>query len=274
MGQSTVRMPAVAGRFYPSDPVELRDKVEQYIAVAGVKPAPERTSAIIAPHAGYLYSGPTAGFAYARIRGTCPRRAILLGCSHRYPLDTASVYTQGGFSTPLGTFPIDEAFAEQVAGLMDSTTTEPHQLEHALEVQLPFLHAIAGEVPIVPVLFGSAPNRWHAEMGQRLAAMVDDGDLLIVSTDLSHYLTEELAHRKDKQSLDTFLTKDWSAYAGAVASGACAMCGAPAVATGMTYAQARGAEEWTLLDYRTSADASGDHDRVVGYAAVSMELPE
>jgi hypothetical protein len=104
--------------------------------------------------------------------------------------------------------------------------------------------------------------------------MVDEDDLLVVSTDLSHYLTEELAHRKDKQSIDTFLSKDWSTYAGAVASGACAMCGAPAVAAGMTFAQARDADEWTLLDYRTSADASGDHERVVGYASVAMEHAE
>lgn len=271
MGQSTTRRPAVAGRFYPDHPVELRETVEKCIGVAGVDAAPERVAAIVAPHAGYVYSGATAGYAYARVRGKKPNRVILLGCSHRFALDTASVFTRGAFETPLGTFPIDEDFADKVAEETGAETTEPHLMEHALEVQLPFLYVALGEVPIVPVLFGSPPARWHAQMGEKIAGLAEEDDLLVASTDLSHYLSEHEAHRRDKQSLDTLLSKDWNAYSVGIATGACAMCGSPAITAAMTYSLAQGADEWILLDYRTSADASGDHDRVVGYAAVSME---
>ncbi|MBI5096021.1 MAG: AmmeMemoRadiSam system protein B [Candidatus Hydrogenedentes bacterium] len=273
MARGTIRKPAVAGRFYPSDPVELQEMVDRYIKQAEVTAAPDRAACIVAPHAGYVYSGPTAGFVYARILGKQPGRVILLGCSHRYPIETASVFTRGAFETPVGCFPVDEEFADRIAEETESTTVEPHLLEHALEVQLPFLKAAVGEVPIVPILFGSPPGRWHAEIGQRIASMVGDDDLVIASTDLSHYMTEEQAHRKDKQSIDALLSKDWAVYTSGVATGACSMCGSPAVVAAMAYALARGAEEWTLLDYRTSADASGDHERVVGYAAVTMEHP-
>lgn len=266
-----IRKPAVAGMFYPREPTRLRETVRQYIDESQVEPAPARVVAIVAPHAGYIYSGPTAGYAYARIRGKTPKRAILLGCSHRYPVDTASVYTRGGFETPLGTFPVDEEFADTLAKEVRSTSVDPHVLEHALEVQLPFLSVAVGEVPIVPVLFGAPSTRWHAQFGETLANTVDEDDVVIASTDLSHYLAEDQANAVDKRSLDMVLSQDWDAFADGIAAGTCSMCGASAVTTAMTYSLTRDAHSWTVLDYRTSASASGDYERVVGYAAISME---
>ncbi|GMW02875.1 MAG: hypothetical protein AMXMBFR84_40110 [Candidatus Hydrogenedentota bacterium] len=267
----TIRHAAVAGQFYPDDPAKLHKLVESYMADAHIAAAPEQVDALVAPHAGYIYSGPTAGYAYARVRGKRPVRVILLGCSHRHAFDTSSVFTEGIFETPIGGFPVDEDFAVTVAEALDSVGPEPHLREHGLEVHLPFIAEAIGFVPIVPVLFGSPVSSWHAEAGRRLAALAGPGDLLVTSTDLSHYLTNEQANEIDLRSVRSVLAGDWRSFAGGIDEGTCAMCGAAAVVAAMNYALERGAETWQLLDYRTSANASGDYSRVVGYAALSME---
>lgn len=269
--QPQSRMPAVAGQFYPRSPQELRRAVESYIERADLDPAPDRVVTVVAPHAGYMYSGPTAGFAYRRVRGKKPGRVVLVGCSHHYRFETASVYDGGSFETPVGEFPIDQPFATALADKVDSYSREPHLPEHSLEVQLPFLAAAVGLVPIVPILFGSMPNAWHGEVGRILASMVDADDLVLISTDLSHYLSQPEAEAADEHSLGVLLEQDVPKYVSESQSGACAMCGAAAVVAGMAFAIERGAVQWSILDYRTSAFASGDTHRVVGYASVSME---
>lgn len=267
----SMRSAVVAGQFYPDETDVLRHMVEEYMAHSRVTPEPERVVGVVVPHAGYIYSGQTAGFAYARIRGKKPKRAILLGGSHRYPIEHASVFDAGGFESPLGSFPVDEGFAKTLAAKTDSTTIRPHMYEHSLEVQLPFLWVALGPVPIVPVLFGGPPSGWHVNVGRMLAEMVDDQDLVIASTDLSHYLPDDAAHETDKRTVDTVLGKDSTALIDGLARERCSMCGAAAVVAAMAFASARGATAWSLLDYRTSAQSSGDYTRVVGYAAISME---
>ena len=190
MKTAQVREPAVAGQFYPGQAGVLRETANRYVEEAGVEAAPDHVVALVCPHAGYMYSGPTAGYAYARAKGKKPRRVILLGCSHRYMFPGASVYEVGAFDTPLGRFPIDEAFAKTLSTRLETAPTGPHDMEHALEVQLPFLAVALGLMPIVPVLFGSPAGEWHAQAGRVIAELVEDGDLVIASTDLSHYLSE------------------------------------------------------------------------------------
>ena len=271
MPSTSCRRPAVAGQFYPGEPDELRETVDTYLDASGVQSASERVVTVISPHAGYIYSGPTAGYAYARVRGKKPKRVVLLGCSHRYAIDTASVYAEGAFATPIGTFPIDGPFARELAAVTQSVSDIPHAPEHALEVQLPFLARAVGLVPIVPVLFGASASAWHAKMGEEIARMLDPGDFVIASTDLSHYLSEQEANAIDRQSIDAVLTRDWRVYARGIREQSCSMCGAAAVTAAMACAAALRASAWALLDYRTSAAASGDYRRVVGYAAISME---
>lgn len=268
------RQPAVAGQFYPSDARTLERMVEQYLGRAEAKPEPDRVAALVAPHAGYVYSGPTAGFAYTRVRGKTCERVILLGTSHRYSISGASVYGSGAFQTPLGTFPVDEAFANALAQKIGNVSVEPHLAEHSLEVQLPFLWLSVGEVPIVPVLFGERASKRHVDAGQKLAEMVSETDLVVASTDLSHYLSQEQAHQIDKRTLDGVLSKDPQGVINGIGRGSYSMCGSAAVVAAMAFAMARGATEWSLLDYRTSAETSGDFGQVVGYAAISMEFPE
>jgi MEMO1 family protein len=269
--QPQVRKAAVAGRFYPRSARELHASVARYLAEADIEPAPEKVVAIVAPHAGYIYSGPTAGFAFRRVQGKKPKRAVLLGCSHHYRFQAASVYQAGSFEIPIAEFPIDHTFASALAQQVATCSAEPHWNEHSLEVHLPFLAAAVGPVPIVPVLFGDAPDRWHEQFGATLAGMVEEDDLVLVSTDLSHYLPESEANDADQHAIQVLLAQDEDAFIEEYRRGACAMCGAAAVVAGMAYCHARGARAWSLLDYRTSAQASGDFRRVVGYASVSME---
>jgi len=276
-----IRKAAVAGSFYPPIADALRAMVQGFIDDASVEPAPERVAAIVAPHAGFIYSGATAGFAYKRVVGMNPKRVIVLAGSHRYRVERASVYTPGAFETPLGILSVDEPFATEFAKVAGSDSIEPHFDEHSLEVQLPFLQVALGEVPIVPVLFGGPARPWHAEIGGKLAAMVDDGDLVIASTDLSHFMTEEEANEIDKRTLDAVLARNVPGVIGGLRTKQYAMCGEAAVVAAMGYALKRGVGDsqvggvtppaWSLLDYRTSAAVSGDYNRVVGYGAISME---
>ena len=138
-GISNIRPPAVAGQFYPAEAGALRQAVEGYMDASGVAPAESRVAALVAPHAGYVYSGPTAGYAYARVRGGTCRRVILLGRSHGYSFSGWRVYAKGAFDTPLGAMPVDEAFARDLAEGGSREARQTHASEHALEVQLPFL---------------------------------------------------------------------------------------------------------------------------------------
>lgn len=274
MGAPTVRFPAVAGQFYPATASVLRDEVQGHIRESGVTPAPERVAAIVAPHAGYVYSGPSAGYAYARVRGKRPSRAILLGVSHRYRIDTAAVYPAGAFDTPLGPMGVDEQFAARLTRHGAAALTEPHAMEHSLEVQLPFLHEAVGAVPIVPVLFGAPPSERHIRFGEALASLAAPEDLVIASTDLSHYLSEREANAIDELTIRAVVAGNFDDFVRGVCGERYSLCGAAAVLTVMAYAAARGASHANLLDYRTSAKTSGDFGHVVGYASIAFEYPE
>ncbi|MBI2422061.1 MAG: AmmeMemoRadiSam system protein B [Candidatus Hydrogenedentes bacterium] len=263
------RAPAVAGRFYPGDPGELRDCVDALLASSGELSQPG-LRAVLVPHAGYPYSGPTAGHAYARMKGRAVARVFLLGRSHRHRFEGLSLPSADCFETPMGELPVDQAAITALQGALGSTCQEAHELEHTLEVQLPFLQAALGNISIVPILFGSDATPWHEEAGRVIAGLMQAEDLLVLSTDLSHYLRESEANAIDRASLDFVLTQSPQAVREATASGACSMCGTPAVVAGMSAALALGAQDWSLLDYRTSGAVSHDFNRVVGYGALSM----
>lgn len=267
-----VRAPAVAGLFYPGDAKTLRRAVRDYLADAQADPAPGgQVATVVCPHAGYRYSGPTAAYAFKRASAMTPRRVVLLGRSHHHLFDGVSVWPKGALATPLGESPVDAAFT--AALVADYTLQSPHihDREHALEVMLPFIQELYGEVPVVTLLFGNEPSSFAAEVGTRLAGLLDPGDLVVLSTDLSHYLTEREANAQDAKSIDAVLGGDAGQFAQRVLSEEIALCGATAVEAGLVCAHALGATHRQLLDYRTSAWAGGDTARVVGYAAIALE---
>ncbi|MGY1682912.1 AmmeMemoRadiSam system protein B [Geodermatophilus sp. SYSU D01176] len=255
-----VRPPAVAGRFYPADPEELRDLVDRLLAAAGGRPRPVPPAALVAPHAGYRYSGAVAATAYAPLSTALPdavRRVVLLGPAHLWPLEGMAVPAVDAFATPLGTVAVDDDARTAAAALPGVVVDDrPHDGEHSLETQLPFLQRVLGpEVAVLPVLVGRTQPDSVAAV---LTAL--DGALAVVSTDLSHYLDERSARERDRRTADAVLARD----AGAVGQGDA--CGSSALRGLLHHAAARDLTV-ELLRLATSADSGAGRARVVGYGA-------
>jgi len=263
MAEYSVRRPAVAGQFYPDDPAVLRRAVRQYLDEARLPADLGPVRAVIAPHAGYIYSGPIAGFAFKALEGLPRKRwtVFLLGPSHRAYFSGVALGGYAAFRTPLGDVPVAQ---ERVAELVARSphyirAPEAHRAEHCLEVELPFLQVVLPEFQLVPMLFGEvAPQA----VGADLAEILGEDDLVVVSTDLSHYLPYSEAGRLDRALLEALLAGDQRA----VGSGEA--CGRAPVVACMELARRLGWKS-VLLDYRSSGDTAGDKWQVVGYAAVA-----
>jgi MEMO1 family protein len=256
---SLSRRPAVAGLFYPSDPSELKRVVDGYLAEANPEDTPPK--ALIAPHAGYIYSGSIAARAYATlapVRATVTR-VVLLGPAHRVPVRGLAASSAARFDTPLGPVDLDRkaidlALMLPQVRLMD----EAHALEHSLEVQLPFLQEALDHFSLVPFVVGNASP---AEVAEVLELLWDGPEtLIVVSSDLSHYYDYATARRLDAATtaaIETLRPQDIG-YEQA--------CGRVPVNGLLELARRRGLQARTL-DLRNSGDTAGSRDQVVGYGA-------
>jgi AmmeMemoRadiSam system protein B len=258
----TIRPPAVAGQFYPATPNQLRKDIDGYLAQA-TPPALTNVRAVIAPHAGYMYSGSVAAYAYQLLseQAIPPQRIYLLGPAHRVPFHGVALTEFEAFKTPLGDHPVDTAQVKHLIATASvfNALSAPHAMEHCLEVHIPFLQAIFPAVPIVPMLFGQVDP---TTVGKWLHQVLEPDDLIIVSSDLSHFHNNEKAHQLDKHFLDAVLAGD---ERGVQLGEACG--NAPALAL-MTVAKQRGWQPH-ILDYRTSGDVTGNVWEVVGYASLA-----
>ncbi len=262
------RAPAVAGRFYPADATALDRLVRAELAAVTVPPHEALAPAYVVPHAGYRYSGPTAARVYARLRahaGTV-RRVLLIGPAHHVPLRGAAVPTTGRWGTPLGDVTIDLPGARRLvdAGLAVADDT-PLAPEHSLEVQLPFLQRCLPEgVPVLPVAIGQSTV--ESTVGLLVAALAGPdgaGTVVLCSTDLSHYQTQDVAVAQDERTLAAIV--DLAPQRVGVTDA----CGVYALRGLLGWARAAGLRPDPL--YRcTSGDRTGDLDRVVGYAAIAV----
>ena len=266
---TAVRHPAVAGTFYPADPAQLRAAVEGFVAAGSARdrgagePPPK---AVVAPHAGYVYSGPIAGSVYARVarlRGTVTR-VVLLGPAHRVPLRGLAVPSVDALETPLGPVPVDDAGRRSVLDLPQVTVDDgAHADEHSLEVHLPFLQVVLGDVTVVPLVAGLVAGEDVAEVLD--VAWGGDETLVVVSTDLSHYLDYDTATRVDRETAAAVVARR------AAEIGPHTACGAYPL-RGLLVAAARRGLEVQLLDLRNSGDTAGPRDRVVGYGAFALAV--
>jgi MEMO1 family protein len=188
--QEAVKEQAVAGAFYPADRNELARAVDSYLAGAAVLPASGRLIALIAPHAGYLYSGQIAAYSFKQLSGRSIDTIILIGASHYSSYAGASVYTEGGMRTPLGVVKINERIARSLLNEKAGVTfsREPFVKEHSLEVQLPFLQRTLKDVTIVPILMGTPTQASLSHLADRLTEVLRKNDrvIIVASTDLSH----------------------------------------------------------------------------------------
>jgi hypothetical protein len=256
---SDVRPPAAAGTFYPDEAGALAAMVEQLIGAARPTPLRGELRALVVPHAGYVYSGAVAATAFATLAPGRALRVVLLGPSHFTPLCGAAVSGADSWETPLGRVPIDADLREAAVAAGAAVDDEPHAEDHALEVELPFLQLRAGEgLRVLPTAIGGPPE----ETAAVVTALADEA-LIVVSTDLSHYHDDATARRLDRRTADAVVALDTSAIRAADA------CGADALRCLLVHARRAG---WvcTQLDLRTSADSSGDVERVVGYGAFAF----
>lgn len=264
---SQIRAAAVAGRFYPADARRLQADVEEYLGAAAVT-ADAAPQAIIAPHAGYPYSGPIAGTAYAYVaqRREPFTRVILLGPAHWVRVDGIAASSAPAFATPLGSVPVDqEAVARAVARPQVHIHDEAHAPEHALEVQLPFLQTVGGQFAIVPLLVGDVDAE---EVAAVIDALWEDGEtLVVVSSDLSHYRDYETAQRMDRATAAAIERLE------AAQIGRDSACGRVAIRGLLQVARRRGLQASTV-DLRSSGDTAGSRDRVVGYGAFLFYAPK
>jgi AmmeMemoRadiSam system protein B len=256
-----IRRPAVAGSFYPADATELSRTVDALLDRVRAGAEEPRPVALVAPHAGYVYSGPVAAEAYARVRGLEVRRVILLGPAHFVPLRGMAVPGTTAWETPLGAVPVDPELREVAAGAGAIVDDHPHAAEHAIEVQVPFLIRALGEGwTFLPVAVGVARAQEVAGLLERLRG---PADLVVVSTDLSHYLDDASARRADRTTAEAVLRVDPDGI------GEGSACGRYPLRGLLAHASRSGLAP-RLLRLGTSADASGETSGVVGYGAFAF----
>jgi MEMO1 family protein len=263
-----IRPAAVAGRFYPSDPRELSRQVDAYTNDGGKK-----TSAIgcVVPHAGYMYSGHVAGAVYRVLQ--LPRRILLLGPRHFPRGEALAILSEGAWNTPLGDAKIDAELAAELARAFPRLREDEvaHSVEHSLEVQIPFLQRLAGSFSFVPIVLGTDRYPVLEELGRAVARVVAAQKkpvLLVASSDMNHYESDEITRIKDHQAIDQILALDPRGLYDTVRAKAISMCGYAPTVVMLTAARALGATSAELVRYATSGDITGDRDEVVGYAGL------
>lgn len=256
-----VRPPAMAGLFYPRDPRILSRDLQGYLDQA--RDFGQRPKAIIVPHAGYIYSGPIAASAYRQLMPLRGRisRVILLGPVHRVWVRGLALPGVDAFDTPLGRIPLDRAAMAEIASLPQvETLAAAHAQEHSLEVQLPFLQKVLGEFTLVPLAVGGATAQEVAQVLERLWG--GEETLIVVSSDLSHYLPYQAGSQVDQATARAIL----NLHTDLVGEQA---CGAHPI-NGLLLAARQHGLQVHLLDLRNSGDTAGDRDRVVGYGAFTL----
>ena len=274
---TSLRQPAVAGRFYPANAQHLRAEVETYTTapatVSGESEPKIHAQGCVVPHAGYVYSGHVAGAVYRRLK--LPRHYVILCPNHTGMGDQLAIMSQGAWHTPLGDASIDEELAKRLkSGLpLLSEDQAAHRYEHALEVQLPFLQVLAPGFQFVPITIGTSNFDVLSALGAvigSVAAEAGEPTLVIASSDMNHYESDSVTRVKDRRAIDQLLALDPRGLYDVVHKADISMCGYGPAVVMLTAARKLGATRAELIRYATSGDVSGDRDMVVGYAGVAV----
>ena len=270
MDSTLLRHPAVAGRFYPGEPDDLRAEALTYLSI---EKNPVRAIGCIAPHAGYMYSGHVAGAVFAHIE--VPELCVVLCPNHTGKGRALSIMSEGSWETPLGDVAIDHKFAESLKREFPSLEEDSaaHRAEHAAEVELPFLQLRQSKLRFVPIAIGTGRLELLEQLGVALANVIKASNepvLIVASSDMNHYESDTVTRAKDHRALERILTLNPQGLYETVTQEDISMCGyGPAVAM-LTAARQLGAKSAELVKYATSGDVSGDRDMVVGYAGVAV----
>lgn len=263
------RKPIVAGTFYPGDSIILKKQLERFLNNVSVLSAEKEILGVISPHAGYVYSGQSAAYAFKAMKMKKFNKAVILAPSHRYGNFKFSAGRFESYLTPLGDVKVDLKKVEDLLHYPEFTFHHSaHKAEHSLEVQLPFLQVINNEAEIIPILLGNQ----SAENSEILAEILykefkDDIEetAFIVSSDLSHYYDDNIAREMDKKMIDMILSKDINGLSEAVFERKIEACGFGGILCLIQLAKRFGYNKTELLNYTHSGMVSGDNSQVVGY---------
>jgi len=261
------REPVFAGQFYPYDKESLNRQLEKFFSGAEVKP--KKAIAGIAPHAGYVYSGPVAAHFYKSIQKTQYETIVIIGPNHTGFGPDVGVYPEGTWETPLGNVSVDAELAKKIDA---EQSEDAHASEHSLEVQLPFLQfALKTGFKVVPICVMDQSIGVMTKLGENLAKVLDKNKhLVIASTDFSHYVQQKTALENDLHAIDAIKKLDTKDLYETIQKYNVSMCGYGPVAATMTYAKKAGSKSGELLKYATSGDVTGDFRQVVGYGALAF----
>ena len=230
--------------------------------------------AVVAPHAGFICSGPVAGKVYSRIRNY--DTYVILGPNHSGVGSPAAVYSEGAWAMPMGEVPIDRELAHSIISQSSGASRDEsaHRSEHSLEVQLPFIQFLNSEFSIVPICIGLRSCESAVQLGKELAVAVSASDkevLIVASTDMSHYIPHALAVKQDRLAIDKVLELDAAGLYEVVRRNSISMCGVMPTVTAVSAANELGARSAVLISYMTSGDTCGSKAQVVGYAGIIID---
>jgi AmmeMemoRadiSam system protein B len=272
MSTTILRHPAVAGRFYPGDPDDLRTEAQGYLSQSTSSAvATKKAIGCIAPHAGYMYSGHVAGAVFSQIE--IPQLCVVLCPNHTGMGRALAMMSEGSWETPLGEVPIDAEFALALQQRFPTLHNDPaaHRAEHAAEVELPFLQLKQPSLRIVPIALGTGHFEVLEQLGMALADVIarrGDPVLIVASSDMNHYESDLVTRAKDHRAIERILTMDARGLFDVVTQQNVSMCGFGPAVVMLTAARQLGAKSAELVKYATSGDVSGDREMVVGYAGV------
>ncbi|MBP1710617.1 MAG: putative cytosolic protein [Deltaproteobacteria bacterium] len=265
-----IRKSVIAGSWYPGDSSVLRDDITRYIQNVPHRELEGDVTALIVPHAGYVYSGQVAAYAYELLMGKRYDSVILVGPSHRVAFGGVSIYSEGGYETPLGVVPVDENLAGRIKSYGSIIVDFPaaHAQEHSLEIQLPFLQVVLGDFSFVPLVMGDQSAETCLALADAVFQAAKDRRVLIVaSSDLSHFHGYKEARALDGIVIQHIQDNDVKGLLESLAFDKTEACGGGPIAVAMLTSQKMGARRSLLLKYANSGDVTGDKSSVVGYAS-------
>ena len=270
LGLQGVRRPVIAGTWYPGHPQELRRMLGDFLSRVDAEPVSGKLIGLVAPHAGYIYSGQVAAYAYKQLEGRNFETVVVVHPSHRIYIDGYALTAAAYYETPLGEIPLDEETLSSLSQEVELTLLRYDQ-EHSLEIQLPFLQYVLGDFKLVPIMMGDHSFARCRELASALSKVLRGRNaLLVASSDLSHFYSYRTAVSLDGVVVEYVERFDPEGLARALASGKAEACGGGPIITVMLASKELGADKARVLKYANSGDVTGDLSSVVGYMAAAF----
>lgn len=260
-----IRHPAVAGQFYPAQQEELDAQLNSLVNQTKKIPSKGKPQILIVPHAGIVYSGKVAAWGFKQIENLNYSRIILLGASHQALFNHAAIFDQGAWETPLGKVAVDENLAKEFLDKNIIGDLSPHLREHSLELELIFLQKVLKNFKIIPILISQPTPETTANLAQKISQVLDKQTLLVISSDLSHYLPWVVASKIDQKTIETILSGQKNVFEKNPST--CA-CGYEAIKIGLMVAEILKIKIFRKIKYANSGDITGEKSQVVGYASI------